>query len=840
MTVLEDKQLKQVLNIMETLLEATEHFSTLIKKKELNQSVYILSSIVNGFEAVDQILASTQSTKGKAEGEKIERSINLITKQLEQGNFLKVSEIVQFSLMPQLRKWKQTFESNRNIEQKQSVTIGVYLCPTNPRKAYTEARINALVNEAERQEVNLLFFSSDDVDFDKKQVTADVFDNDEWQRVTGPFPDVINNIGSKSRMQYSRTERKLRREIPFTSFSIGNKLHLPRKLAKSGKFAELLVGFKIASDETIIHDFLNKYGTAVFKPLRGRKGENIYFVKKKGNRYSFLEHKKEQILSREKFEKWIREVILRKKNSYMVQRYIECRTKDEEPYDIRAHVQKDGEGKWQLTRIYPRIGHKKSILSNVSQGGRTEELGTLFANEFGDSSKQYESDIRKLSMDLTWHVDKLYGLALDELGLDLAIDKNGRFWLHEVNTGPQSTHHEGDRAINTIAYAEYIANNGLFFTNEFDKKLNVKGQFNAQNTDLPWANLDDCLCISMLVNQNEINNLTIACAYVAYYENKHFYYFSPKDIDYDEMLIRGYFYENKQWVPKVVEYPDVIYDRLRLRGIKGYTKVYEELQDIPFTNEFYGNSISKLEVYDKLQATKELDDTIIPYQKVHRVRDIFHYIEHYGEVILKPDVGSFAKGVHFISKSTIDDYFVAEGENESHYNEMMLTQYLRDLLKKGTFIVQKYIETRTKEGQPFDIRVHMMKDGNGEWSSVESYPRVGINHAAVLVASKGGYMSKLSGFLERNYGKKNVAYIEQLIESLSEKITYSFEGLYEENLGEVALDLAIDKEMQLSLIEVNVNKPGINYYEFDVAQHAIPYAIYLAEEQEVLNKVEYD
>src|SRR5699024_1072932 len=102
---------------------------------------------------------------------------------------------------------------------------------------------------------------------------------------------------------------------------------------------------------------------------------------------------------------------------------------------------------------------------------------------------------------------------------------------------------------------------------------------------------------------------------------------TPKDIDFNEMLIRGYFYENNEWVAKIVDYPDAIYDRLRLRGIKGYNVIYEELEGIPFTNEFCGNSISKLEVYDKLQATGKLDDVLIPYQKVDRVRDIFRSIQ---------------------------------------------------------------------------------------------------------------------------------------------------------------------------------------------------------------------
>ncbi|QKY70999.1 YheC/YheD family protein [Lentibacillus sp. CBA3610] len=827
MATLKEKKLPQTLNIIDTLIEATDHFSGLSKEKNFNQSVYIFSSIVDGFSAIEKTLTSTQSESIHKSKKNIERSIHLIAKQMEQGNFLKIAEVVQFSLMPQLRELRWTFEAGISGEQvAQPITIGVYSSRANPRVAYPEERINAYIEEAERQGVGLIFFSSDDVDVENRQIKADAFKDNQWQKIDAPFPDVINNISPSSRIQQSRVERKLRRELPFTSFYVGNKYHLPKKLVKYRKYADLLVPFKVCKNENVIHDFMQDNKIVVFKPIMGRRGENIFFVEKRGNRYSVLDQKKEQVLGTEKFSEWISKVILKNRNSYMIQHYIQARTKEGEPYDIRAHVQKNGEGKWQLTRIYPRIGNRQSILSNISRGGRTDNFEVLLKEQFGKDGLQYGEEIRKLAIDLTKHLDKIHGLALDELGLDLAIDQNGRFWLHEVNNGPQSTFHETERASNTIAYATYIAKNGIVNTNESDKGTTSKGQFNALVTDLEWANLDNRYRIGMLVNENEVENLAVACAYVAKYEGVDFYYFSPRDIDFGEMLIRGHFYEDKEWVTKIVEYPDAIYDRLRLRGMQGYKFVYEELEDIPFTNEFFGNSISKLEVYDKLTSTGKIDDAIIPYQKVDRIKDIFKFINKYRKVILKPEVGSFAKGVHFIEKQDIDDFFVAVGEHEKYYNEVSIRNYLRKLIKQGTFIVQEYIETRTLEGQPFDIRVHMMKGDNGEWSIVNSYPRIGFYYAVISSTSKGGYIGELSGFLDRNFSSKK---IKEDIKFITLRCSEIFDNLYDEHLSEIAFDIAIDKEMKVYIIEVNVNKPGIIYYDFEVAKHAIPYAISLVE-----------
>lgn len=824
---LEEKQIFQINNIIDTLLEAAEHFSRLIKEKELHQSIFIFNSIVEGVTAINGLLNRTGVEIEGIEPEKMNKSLLFIAREIEKNNFSKMSELTHFSLLPQLRKWKKAFQENNFDSSKQEITIGIYYDPKNPRKSYPEARIKALVEEAQKQAVKLLFFSSENVNFETEQITGDMYINDSWQTVSNSFPDVIHNIGIVSRVRQSLTERKLRRKLPFTSFGIENKLYLPKKMLQYRKFADLLVPFKIITDESIVMDFLNKHERAVIKPTAGRQGLNIYFITRNSNHFIVQEDTRKLSFNQSELKEWINGTIINNKSQFMVQQYIEARTQNGEPFDIRSHVQKNGEGKWQITKIYPRVGNKNSILSNISRGGKTEDLESFLINEFGSKGKACSENLKQLSLDLTQHLDKLYGLVLDELGLDLAIDRTGSFWLHEVNIGPQTTYHEKERAVNTIGYARYIAENGIYLTNS-SQRITDKGQFHARSTKLPWAELNKKTSIGMLVPEKEESDLAVACTYVAKYEDVDFFYFSPKDVDYDEMLIRGYFYEGSEWVPKVARYPDVIYDRLRLRGVKGHNTVYEELEGIPFTNEFYGNSISKLEVYDKLVETKSVDDVIIPYQKATRVRDIFRFIEKYGTVIVKPEVGSFAKGVHLIQKIKMNEYFVVNGEKETYHNEFSLSDYLRSMIKKGTFIVQQYIETRTKEGNPFDIRVHMMKDGNGKWSFVHCYPRIGINYATISSTGNGGYIGGLKGFLNRNFDDK-ASKLQKKIKESSLNIAVNFEGLYRNELSELALDLAIDKDSGLYLIEINVNKPGIILYEFEVAKHAIPYSVYLAE-----------
>ncbi len=831
-TKLKDEQLIQLQNISETLIEATEHFISNIKERQFGQSIHIFSSIVEGYEAINQTLRlyTTDTDDSKVILNKIEPNLVLIAKELEEKNLMKVAEIVQFSLTPNLRKLNKSFLKGSH---NRTITIGVFHDKVNPKEIYPTERINALIKESEAQHVHLIFFSSEDVEFETKKIHATVFKNSEWTKQTVDFPNVIDNIGFASKHQQSITERKLRRLIPFTSFGVGNKLFLPKMMVKHRNFAQLLVPFKMITDEQIVYDYIEKQDIAVVKPILGARGERIYFVQKKGNRFTVSDHRHERIYNKENFQEWIQNTLLHKKVNYMIQQYIDCHTIDKEPYDIRAHVQKDSKGTWQITKIYPRIGSKESILSNISRGGRTEDLLPFLTTQFGkQTGEQYNKELTDLSLDLTKYLDRIHNFSLHELGLDLAIDHTGRFWLHEVNNGPQSTYHEEERAIHAIGYAKYIAEKGIVKQNQFQLSEN---QFVAKTSKLPIEKLDNRHRVGMLKATNDDDKLATACAYVAHYENVQFYTFSPQDIDYNEMLLRGEFYENGKWISKIVEYPDVIYDRLRLKGIRGYNDVYEELEGIPFTNEFHGNSMSKLEVYDQLSSTSTFDDIIIPYQRVHKVRDIFQYIDEYEAVIIKPEVGSFARGVHYISKREKNNYFVTESDTEKEYNEISLRKYLNELISKGTFIVQKYIHTRTIDGSPFDIRVHMFKNRNDEWDFASIYPRIGVRYATISTTITGGYIGNLLGFLDRNFPKVNTEQLKQLIKSKSIVVADCFASFNTGNFNEIALDIALDIDARPYLIEVNVNKPGIVNYEFDVAKLAIPNAIYIAEQNKEMN-----
>ncbi|MFC5711350.1 YheC/YheD family protein [Thalassorhabdus alkalitolerans] len=826
------KDIEQIIQICNTFIEGLEQLSYLQRCKKVKESVFLCGSLIEGITVISTwINNNKQMSKYVLEiNNKIANNIFLLAESLEKGTIYKSLEILQFSLIPQSKKLLLELKGEVIERKNKEIIIGVYLCQNNPLIVMPEARVAALNKEAQLQGSKLIFFSSEDVDFLNEKVEASVYGKPLYQKKVVEFPDVIHNINPTNSLNRSNIEKKLRKIIPFTTFGIGDKLNLPAKFIESKLFAELLVPFKVITNVAITIEFIEKNKKAVIKPLLGRQGQKIYFIEKKAeNKYLVRDHKKKVILQAFQLKDFIH-YLLSEKGKYMVQRYINSRTKDKSPFDIRAHMQKNGDGEWTLTKIYPRIGSKKSILSNISRGGRTGLLNEFLKKEFGElKSGNLESNLVNLAFDLAWWTDKCYGSAIDELGLDLAIDENNKIWLHEINGGPQSTFHEEERALNTIAYAKYIKENALFLSNQFDK---LKGTqiFESELSKLEHAKLNGKAIIGMLISK-EVDESSMALkeatAYVANFEGVNFFCFSPEDVDIFNQKIKGHIYESYKWVPYIFNYPDVIIDRYRMRNIQGYDGVYQEFSDIPFTNINKGGSMNKLDFYNLLKKTGEVEDTIIPYKNVTSFNDLKHFTDSYETVILKPLSGSFGSGIYFIEKKN-NNYTVRYKDQVTKYSRIEYEKYFSNITSKKNFVVQKFIETRTIDNLPFDIRVHMVKDPEKqEWEILALYPRVGFNHHKISLMKEGGYISEWKGFLGRNFPQTSYEKLTENLKNKAFKIIDTFEKNHTTTVNEVALDLALTRDLSIYLIEANINKPAVANFEFKYAKFLIKLAKHL-------------
>lgn len=326
--------------------------------------------------------------------------------------------------------------------------------PINVKKAYAYAAA------AKAEGVDFFYFTPGMVNRNKKKILGQAYENGEWIEKEFPFPDVIYNasypLGEKAEQIFDY----LAERIPFTSHSIGDKLSVFNRIKQAAEFEQYLIPYYQLTDVEIFFDMIKHYEKVVIKPLSGHQGGGVILIEKENsNQYKINEAGVVSSLNKKQLRPFISQKLW--EVDYLVQQFISCQTSAGNVFDFRLHVQKNGEGKWVITAIFPRIGRPGSITSNMGSGGYTTYLDLFLKAEFGDSWYDIQRYLEQFALSFSRHFESLYdGIAFDELGIDVGIDKNQKLWLFEVNwrPGPPNIFNvELDVAKNLILYAKYLA-----------------------------------------------------------------------------------------------------------------------------------------------------------------------------------------------------------------------------------------------------------------------------------------------------------------------------------------------------------------------------------------------
>lgn len=342
-------------------------------------------------------------------------------------------------------------------------TIGMLhhrLDPETVLKSYAYAAV------AKAEGVDFFYFTPRRVDFSTRKIQGKVLEKGKWVEKTVSFPDVIYNAGSPEKLAASRDIiNRLRKEIPFTTNSIGNKWNVTRRLKEAKEFENYLIPSEVVTKKEAFQKLMTIYKKVVFKPVEGRKGKGIYFISKVGlTAYDIQQDTTSKRYTEAQLNAFLTERFA--EESYIVQPYIQSKMKSGQVFDFRIHVQKNGEGKWVITTAYPRVAPSGSIIPNINNGGFTNYLEPFLALEFQEEAFNMKRMLEHFGLSLAQHLDEIqmnkFGEVIDEIGIDVGVDEQQKIWIYEVNWRPgcpPAFYLELDVVRHSIQYAVYLAKN---------------------------------------------------------------------------------------------------------------------------------------------------------------------------------------------------------------------------------------------------------------------------------------------------------------------------------------------------------------------------------------------
>ncbi|MFV9511211.1 YheC/YheD family protein [Tepidibacillus sp. LV47] len=309
------------------------------------------------------------------------------------------------------------------------------------------------------------------------------------------------------------------------------------------------------------------------------------------------------------------------------------------------------------------------------------------------------------------------------------------------------------------------------------------------------------------------------------------YVFYPDSIDWKSKTTNGFQYNpyKNRFETKIFPIPTFIYDRCFYSSRKEYRTYLPYIKKIKQERiPFLGNGLKgKWEVYQIL-STNPLFKSHLPKTAIYRGENqLFQWLSTM-PIILKPIGGSHGKGVIKVSIQNRAYHILGRAYNNKKIhlifqNKKEFLNWIHSFTKEKRYLIQQYLNLTTSQYQPYDIRVLVQKNENGQWETTGMAARIGDASNITSNLHGGGKVESAVHLIQKEFSHYKAKEILELIHSFAKTIPPFIEQSHGE-LFELGLDLGIDQQGKVWIIEVN-SKPGRNVFSI------------LGEEQTIIKSV---
>jgi glutathione synthase/RimK-type ligase-like ATP-grasp enzyme len=290
------------------------------------------------------------------------------------------------------------------------------------------------------------------------------------------------------------------------------------------------------------------------------------------------------------------------------------------------------------------------------------------------------------------------------------------------------------------------------------------------------------------------------------------YTFLPEAIDLKEKIIAGNHYNQskKTWGKETFSIPTFIYDRCFYSTRNLYKRNYPIVQWLKHESIFLGHGLpNKWAVYQSLKKSPYISYMLPATIRIKNPEEVVNLLKLKHKIVLKPESGSQGKGIFFFwyKKHTPVCQTHLNGCIQTHdfQNLTEFKVWLQKCLYQTKYIAQDFLSLLTERQEPFDIRILLQKNENGQWTERGRGLRVGKKGSLISNIHNGGSIHKFEQwfyalpFWKQSKVHQQITNITSFTPLLLEK---SFHQLFE-----IGIDIGVDHQGHVWLLEVN-SKPG--------------------------------
>lgn len=271
-----------------------------------------------------------------------------------------------------------------------------------------------------------------------------------------------------------------------------------------------------------------------------------------------------------------------------------------------------------------------------------------------------------------------------------------------------------------------------------------------------------------------------------------------------------------RWHSRSFPMPDVIFNRIPTRGQERSAKarrLIDHYMRHESTKLFNSGFMDKWSVYAQLSNHPDLK-SMIPRTALFRGPAMLkEWLVRHRSVYLKPINGSLGEGiivVQLAGRGIICRYRNRRMRPVSEYAPRVDAIYgrVRQIIAGRRYLIQPDLRLLSVDQSPFDVRLLMQRDLSGKWIRTKMFARVARRGEYASNISRGG-----SGVpLEEVLGRVLPGRAERVVRAVRKAgalVAHAMEESAQSPVGELGIDIGIDRNLNLWLIEVN-SKPHID------------------------------
>lgn len=297
--------------------------------------------------------------------------------------------------------------------------------------------------------------------------------------------------------------------------------------------------------------------------------------------------------------------------------------------------------------------------------------------------------------------------------------------------------------------------------------------------------------------------------------------FSASEVDWGRKVVRGATLVGRPgretWKVFQFPLPDVVYNRVSHRGAENSEAVvhskgmFAKLQIPLFNNRF----LNKQEMYDWLLADERSVDLIPATGRMTTPEVLESFLRQHNMVYLKPIGGSLGMGIcqAFYEGGVYLLRYKSKGKytTKRFQAARALYRFVKQVYPNRSYVMQQGVHLKRYEGNATDFRVHLHKNGQGEWEAAGIGAKIAGAGSVTTHVHNGGHVLAGDHVLNAWFGAKAQAMRQRLVDVSIRAATVA-EGLFNGPVGELGIDAGIDEKGRIWIFETNA-KPGRSIFK---------------------------